>query len=74
MGIAWADPVAALVVLLVITRVAWRILASNIGVLVDRVAVAPDRVKAAIGAIAGVRGCHRIRSRGTQVAYTSTKV
>lgn len=63
-GLWWADPVAALVVIAVIARVAWRILATNLGTLVDQAAVDADAVKQAAAAVAGVTGCHRVRSRG----------
>lgn len=67
-GLAWADPLAALVVLAVIARVAWRILAGNVAVLVDAAAIDSDRVVAIAMLTPGVRGCHRVRSRGTELA------
>jgi cation diffusion facilitator family transporter len=67
-GLAWADPLGALVVLVVIARVAWRILSSNLGVLLDRAVVDADLVRAAAASIAGVVGCHRVRSRGLEGA------
>jgi cation diffusion facilitator family transporter len=67
-GAAWADPVCALVVLVVIARVAWRILSSNLAVLLDRAVVNADHVREAVLAVSGVTGCHRIRSRGLEGA------
>lgn len=68
LGLSWADPVAALVVLAVIARVAWQILAGNVAVLVDAAAIDPDRVVAIAMLTPGVNGCHRVRSRGTELA------
>ncbi len=64
-GVAWADPAGALAVVVVIAVVAWRIVSSNLSVLVDAVAVDPEQVRAVALEVAGVAGCHRIRSRGT---------
>jgi cation diffusion facilitator family transporter len=66
-GIAWADAVGALVVLLFVARVAWGILTSNLGVLVDRVVVDPEAVRKVALAVPGVADCHRVRSRGTDL-------
>jgi len=64
LGFAWADPVGALAVLIVVVRVAWGILAENVAVLMDAVALAPDRVRELAGGHPDVLGCHRVRSRG----------
>lgn len=64
-GVAWADPIGALVVIAVIARVAWKIFAENVAILVDRAAVSPADVEAIALTVPGVRGCHRVRSRGT---------
>jgi cation diffusion facilitator family transporter len=63
-GVAWADPVAALVVTVVIGRVAYKILVENFGVLLDQAALSVDDVRAIALAVPGVADCHRIRSRG----------
>ena len=68
LGLSWADPVGALAVLVVIARVAWRILASNLGVLVDRAVVSADEVRQAALQVEGVAGIHRVRSRGLEGA------
>jgi cation diffusion facilitator family transporter len=67
-GVEWADPVGALVVVLVIARVAWKVLYSNLAVLVDRAVVDPARVRKLAEQVEGVIGCHRVRSRGTEGA------
>ena len=67
-GVTWADPVAALVVLVVIAHVAWRILSSNVGILLDRAVIDAAKVSAVVAGIKGVAGCHRVRSRGVEGA------
>jgi cation diffusion facilitator family transporter len=67
-GVARADAIAALIVMAVIARVAWRILAANVGVLVDHARISADAVRAAVRTVPGVEGCHRIRSRGPEGA------
>ncbi len=63
--LTWADPVAAIAVLLIVLHVAWRILSSNLDALIDGAAVDPEAVRAIACAVGGVVDCHRIRSRGT---------
>ena len=67
-GIWWADPVGALVVLLVIGRVSWRILRENISVLIDSVAVDAEIVRNVAVEHERVIDCHRVRSRGPRDA------
>jgi cation diffusion facilitator family transporter len=64
LGFHRADAIVALVVLLVIARAAWSILAENVSVLVDRVVIDARRIREVAKAVAGVAGVHRIRSRG----------
>jgi divalent metal cation (Fe/Co/Zn/Cd) transporter len=46
------------------------VLTDNLGILVDRVVVDPERVRAVAMAVPGVMSCHRVRSRGTaRAAY-----
>jgi cation diffusion facilitator family transporter len=69
-GLAWADPVGALLVMVMVARVTWHVLTDNLGILVDRVVVDPERVRAVAMAVPGVMSCHRVRSRGTaRAAY-----
>ncbi len=68
-GITWADPAAALAVTVVIGRVAWSILAENLGILLDRAVLPAGDVKDIALATPGVVGCHRVRSRGVAGAY-----
>ncbi|MCP4443756.1 MAG: cation transporter [Myxococcales bacterium] len=64
-GIDWADGVGALLVTIVILRVAWGVISSNLSVLVDVVQGDVERIEAVTMAQPGVEGCHRIRSHGT---------
>lgn len=64
-GVAWADPVGALVVLGAIGWVAWRILSANLSVLAGTAMVDPDRITKIARDVSGVLGCHRVRSHGT---------
>lgn len=69
-GVAWADPVGALLVMVVIVRVTWHVLGENLSVLIDRAAIDPERVRAVAMTVTGVSGCHRVRSHGvTRAAY-----
>lgn len=69
-GLAWADPVGALLVMVMIARVTWNVLTDNLSILVDHVVVEPERVRAVALSVPGVSGCHRVRSRGTtRAAY-----
>jgi cation diffusion facilitator family transporter len=67
-GIPWADPVGALLIIVFIGRIAWRILSANLTVLVDRVVIDPEQVRTVARGIEGVEDCHRVRSRGTEGA------
>lgn len=64
LGVPFADPLAATIVALFIAKTAWAILKSNVGVLADEVRLAPERVYEVALSVAGVRGAHKIRSRG----------
>ncbi|HEU5058305.1 MAG TPA: cation diffusion facilitator family transporter [Kofleriaceae bacterium] len=67
-GVRWADPVGALLIILFIGRIAWRIIGANLTVLVDKVVIDPDRVREVARSVEGVEDCHRVRSRGTEGA------
>jgi cation diffusion facilitator family transporter len=68
LGLTWADPAGALLVLVITVRVAWKILSSNLATLLDTAVVDAAQVVAIASAIQGVEGCHRVRSRGTPFA------
>jgi cation diffusion facilitator family transporter len=67
-GVGWADPLGALIVILFIARIAWRILSANLTVLVDRVVIDAERVREVARSVEGALDCHRVRSRGTEGA------
>ncbi len=64
LGWAWADLVVAALVSVFIGYVAWNILRHNLATLADEARLEPTRVHAIAMAVPGVRGAHKIRSRG----------
>jgi cation diffusion facilitator family transporter len=64
LGWSWVDAAAALVVVGLIGRAAWRIVSRSVGVLVDRAAVDADAVCRTVEGVAGVQRVIRARSRG----------
>ena len=62
-GIRHVDPIVALAVVLMIGRVAYRILARGVPVLVDQAAHEPEAVRRSAEGVDGVRSAHDIRSR-----------
>jgi cation diffusion facilitator family transporter len=67
-GLWWADGVCGLVVVLMVGHVAWEVFRENVPSLLDAAVLDPGEVCAVAGAIAGVHGVHRVRSRGTKFA------
>jgi cation diffusion facilitator family transporter len=67
-GVRWADPIGALLIIVFIGRISWRILRANLTVLVDRVVVDAERVREVARAVDGALDVHRVRSRGTEGA------
>ncbi len=64
LGIPWADLVGAAIVAVFIASTAWRVLSDNFQVLADAAQLDPHEVREVALGVAGVRGAHRIRSRG----------
>jgi cation diffusion facilitator family transporter len=64
-GFWWADGVCGLAVVVMVGRVAWEVLRENVPSLLDVAVLDPTTVREIGGSIAGVRGIHRVRSRGT---------
>ncbi len=64
LGLTWADPAAALLIVVLIGRAAWQIVSKTGSVLVDRAPFAPDRLTALIAEVPSVRRVVRVRSRG----------
>ncbi len=64
LGYAWADPVVALIVAVVIARIGVETVRENIPALVDQAPVDAESIGAVVAGVAGVESFHRIRSRG----------
>src|SRR5262252_11143681 len=74
-GLWWADPVIALVIALLIVRVAYEITQRSVPILVDERAVPRDAIQAAAEAVSGVERAYDIRSRGgAQVRYAEVTI
>ncbi|PYP19998.1 MAG: cation-efflux pump [Gemmatimonadetes bacterium] len=63
-GYMWVDPVVAIVVALLIVRVAYQILQRTVPVLVDERAIPEPTIRQSAQAVEGVVSAYRIRSRG----------
>jgi cation diffusion facilitator family transporter len=63
-GYVWVDPVVAIVVALLIVRVAYKIFARTVPVLVDERAIPARTIRQAAQAVRGVKSAYGIRSRG----------
>ena len=63
-GLAWADPLAAVVIAGVISVQAVRILVSAFHVLTDRAAIDPERIEGESRSVPGVRQVRDVRTRG----------
>jgi cation diffusion facilitator family transporter len=63
-GMAWADPLAAVVIAGVIAVEAVRILISAFHVLTDRAAIDPEPIESLAASVAGVRQVRDVRTRG----------
>lgn len=64
LGVRAADLVAAAIVALLIGKTAYEVLSENLGVLADTVRLDPAKVRAVAMSVDGVRGAHKVRSRG----------
>ena len=63
-GLTWVDPVVAIVIALLIVRVAYQILSRAVPVLVDERAIPAPTIRKTAQAVAGVKDAYGIRSRG----------
>ena len=60
----WADGVVAIVIVALILRAGYRIVMTHLGVLLDSSVIDPAKVATIVQQVPGVKGHHRIRSRG----------
>lgn len=71
----WADPAIALVIALLIVRVAYQITQRSVPILVDERAVPKDAIQTAAEGVSGVQRAYDIRSRGgSQVRYAEVTI
>jgi cation diffusion facilitator family transporter len=73
-GYLWVDPVVAIVVALLIVRVAYQILQRTVPVLVDERAIPEPTIRQSAQAVDGVVSAYRIRSRGGNVGSRYAEV
>ena len=64
-GYAWLDPAAALIVAVFIGYACWEIFRSTSGILADRFVIPEEEIRAVVGSVPEVIGCHHIRTRGS---------
>jgi cation diffusion facilitator family transporter len=70
-GIGWADPVAALLLVVLVGHAAWAVFRDNVPVLIDAARLDPEGVASlarAVVAEVGAGDVHRVRSRGMRSA------
>lgn len=74
-GLWWIDPVVAIVVALLIVRVAYQIFSRTVPVLVDERAIPTGTIQETAEAVRGVKSAYGIRSRGAaQVRYAEVTI
>lgn len=66
-GLTWVDPAIAIVIALLIVRVAYQILSRAVPVLVDERAIPEPTIRRSAQAVQGVKSAYGIRSRGGNV-------
>jgi cation diffusion facilitator family transporter len=67
-GYAWADGLATLILVVLVSHVAWEVFHENVPILIDRAVLDPEAVAAIARAQPGVANVHRVRSRGLRHA------
>ena len=71
----WADPALALVIAVLIVRVAYQILQRTVPILVDERALPRGEIQSVAEGVTGVRGAYDIRSRGgSKVRYAEVTI
>lgn len=66
LGYPAVDAVAALVLVGLILRASWGIAGQNLDSLADAARISPERIAALVREIPGIRGCHKVRTRGLE--------
>jgi cation diffusion facilitator family transporter len=64
LGFPWLDPFAALIVAGFIGYACWEIFMDTTRILADQIVIAEEEIRAVVGEVPEVLGCHHIRSRG----------
>jgi cation diffusion facilitator family transporter len=67
-GLAWADGLGGLILVVLVGRAAWLVFRDNVPVLIDTATLDPAGVIDLAGRIDGVENVHRVRSRGVPSA------
>lgn len=62
-GYAWVDRLCALAVVMVILYLAYTLFKRTLPILLDEIAIAPEKINAVIQGVPGVKNVYRIRSR-----------
>ena len=62
--LSWLDVALAIPLCLLLVRVCWTVLRSNLPLLVDQIAIAPEAIHQVAMGVPGVLNCHDIASRG----------
>ncbi|MDP3911765.1 MAG: cation diffusion facilitator family transporter [Gemmatimonadales bacterium] len=73
-GHAWVDPVVAIIVAVLIVRVAYQIFARTVPVLVDERAIPERTIRQTAQSVDGVRSAYDIRSRGATAGVRYAEV
>src|SRR5438094_2863040 len=73
-GATWVDPAIAIVIALLIVRVAYQILSRAVPVLVDERAIPAPTIRQTAQAVEGVRSAYGIRSRGANAGARYAEV
>ena len=64
LNLSWLDVALAIPLSLLLVRVCWSVLRTNLPQLVDQIAIAPEAIHQVAMEVAGVLNCHDIASRG----------
>ena len=65
MGYYYADVAVGIIIVFLIARIGYRILKDASNILVDSVCMDSSPIRDLVNGVAGVRGCHEIRTRGS---------